>query len=90
MINVNNKIYERVSLISDYIIATGATIRETALKFNVSKSTVHKDIKERLLDIDLEKYKQIKKIMKKHIENRHINGGEATKKLFLRKKQLAL
>lgn len=87
---MNDKIYKRVSLISDYIIDTEATIREAALKFNVSKSTVHKDIKERLLNINLVKYEKIKKIMKKHIENRHINGGEATKKLFLRKKQLTL
>ncbi len=87
---MNKKITKRVIEIADYIIETKDTIRETAKKFKVSKSTVHKDIKERLLDLDLNKYTSIKKIMDEHLEIRHIKGGESTRQLFLRKRQLTL
>lgn len=72
---INNRVIKE----SNYIIQTNKTIRETAKKFNVSKSTVHNDINNRLKKIDFNNYLIIKNIMKKHIENRHIKGGEATK-----------
>ena len=87
---MNKKIIKRVNAISNYIIKTNSTIRKTAITFNISKSTVHKDIGERLLLIDKKKYQKIKKIMNEHIETRHIKGGESTRQLFLRKKQLTL
>lgn len=87
---MNKKITKRVIDIADYIIKTKNTIRQTAQEFKVSKSTVHKDIKERLYEIDKEKYNNIKKIMHEHLEIRHIKGGESTRQLFLRKKQLTL
>ena len=87
---MNKKITKRVIDIADYIIETKNTIRQTAKKFKVSKSTVHKDIKERLYEIDKEKHNNIKKIMHEHLEIRHIKGGESTRQLFLRKKQLTL
>ena len=87
---MNNHIKKRVNKIADYIIDTKKTIRETAKIFKVSKSTVHKDIKDRLYNIDIIKYMAVKKIMQEHLETRHIKGGEATKKLFLRKKEVAL
>ena len=65
-----------------YIIETKDTVREIAKVFNVSKSTVHKDLKERLLEIDSEMYN----ILKYHLEIRHIRGGNATKYKFLSKK----
>ncbi|MEG0266893.1 MAG: sporulation transcriptional regulator SpoIIID, partial [Bacilli bacterium] len=55
------------------------TVREIALKFNVSKSTVHKDLVERLKKIDKKKYAKVKCIMDYHLKIRHIKGGEATK-----------
>jgi len=76
--------------IADHIIKTKDTIRKTALIFNVSKSTVHKDIQERLNEIDINKYQAVQKIMNEHLETRHIKGGESTRQLFLRKKQLTL
>ena len=76
--------------IGNHIINTKDTIRKTALIFDVSKSTVHKDIHERLLLIDKEKYLKVKKIMEEHIEIRHLLGGESTRQLFLRKKQITL
>lgn len=73
---------------ANHIIDTKDTIRETAKKFNISKSTVHKDLQERLSQIDIIKYNQIKEIMDEHIENRHIKGGESTRQLFLKKRQV--
>ena len=87
---MNKNIVRRVNNIANYIIKTNDTIRKTASVFKVSKSTVHKDIGERLPLIDKEKYKLIKKIMNKHLETRHIKGGESTRQLFLRKKQVTL
>ena len=83
---MNKDIIKRVNDIADYIIETKKTIRQTAKIFKVSKSTVHKDLKERLYLIDINKYHQIEKIMQKHIETRHLKGGESTRQLFLRKK----
>lgn len=84
---MNKTIIMRVKEIADYIIDTKSTIREVAKKYNISKSTVHKDLTERLLEIDVEKYKQVDNIFKKHLEIRHIKGGESTRKKYLRLKQ---
>ena len=83
-------IIKRVIDIANHIIDTKDTIRQTAKKFNISKSTVHKDLQERLSKIDITKYNVIKKIMDEHIKTRHIKGGESTRQLFLRKKQVTL
>ena len=83
-------IIKRVLNIANHIINTKETIRETAKKFNISKSTVHKDLQERLCQIDINKYNIIKQIMNEHIETRHIKGGESTRQLFERKKQVTL
>ena len=87
---MNKKITKRVIEIADYIIDTKDTIRETAKAFKISKSTVHKDIKERLYELDKDRYRKVKIIMEEHLEIRHIKGGESTRQLFLRKKQLTL
>ena len=83
-------IIKRVLEIADHIIDTKDTIRKTAKKFNISKSTVHKDLQERLSQIDINKYNVVKKIMDEHIETRHIKGGESTRQLFLKKRQVTL
>lgn len=80
----------RVNSVADYIINTHDTIRKTAIIFNISKSTVHKDIQERLPLINKNKYDLVNKIMQEHLETRHILGGESTRQLFLRKKQVIL
>ena len=76
--------------VANYVITTKNTIRETAIYFKVSKSTVHKDLQERLSQIDINKYNVVKKIMDEHIETRHIKGGESTRQLFLKKRQVTL
>ena len=87
---MSKDIINRVNIIADYIIETKDTIRKTAKIFNLSKSTIHKDIKDRLIEIDKIKYLKIKKIMDEHIRTRHIKGGESTRKLFLQKKHVTL
>lgn len=83
---MNTKIMKRVIEESDYIIKTNKTVREIANIFKVSKSTVHKDLSDRLLEINKDKYKKVTKILQYHTDIRHIRGGEATKLKFLLKK----
>ena len=85
---MNKNIIDRVLNESEYIIKNKMTVRETAKVFNVSKSTVHKDMQERLKDINKSMYEKVNKIFKKHIEIRHINGGEATKQKYLKLKSI--
>ena len=87
---MSKDIIQRVNTIANHIIETEDTIRKTAKIFNISKSTVHKDIKDRLIMIDNIKYQKIQKIMADHIKIRHIKGGESTRQLFLRKKHVTL
>lgn len=84
---MNKQIVNRVTEIADYIEKTKCTIRDAAKKYGISKSTVHKDMTERLLEIDSTKYKIIDTIFKKHIQIRHIKGGESTKNKYLKLKQ---
>ena len=73
---------------ANYIIENKKTVRETSRIFNVSKSTVHKDMQERLKEIDYELFKKVDKIFKYHIKIRHINGGEATRSKYLKLKSI--
>ena len=76
---MKNYIEQRVLDIAQYIIQSGATVRKTADVFKVSKSTVHKDVSERLEKIDLSVWEQVKEILDKNKAERHIRGGIATK-----------
>ncbi len=80
---MNKNIIKRVLEEANYMIKTGSTVREMALIFNVSKSTVHKDLHERLLDIDNSLYLEVEKILKYHTDVRHIRGGQSTKRKYL-------
>lgn len=83
---MNKIIYSRVLEEANYIIATNKTLRETSSVFLVSKSTVHKDMNDRLREIDYNLYEKVSSILKYHIDIKHIRGGEATKRKFLTKK----
>ena len=72
-------IEKRVLDIANYIIESGATVRKTADVFKVSKSTVHKDVSERLGEIDAGIWQDVKNVMDKNKSERHIRGGIATK-----------
>ena len=80
------KDYEkRVVDLAKYIVEQNATIRRTAKQFCMAKSTVHYDIQKRLLSIDRLLYAKVKKILKTNFNEKHIRGGEATKRLYLTK-----
>ena len=79
---MNSLIVKRVIDEANYIIETKETIRDIAKVFNVSKSTVHKDLHERLLDINYKLYEEVDSILKYHIDIRHIRGGQSTKKKY--------
>ena len=74
---------ERIIEEARYIIQTGATVRETAKVFHYSKSTVHKDVTERLYEINRVLHRKTKKVLEKNLAERHIRGGEATKRKYL-------
>ena len=76
---MNNKIYKRILKETNYILNDNMTIRQIAKLLKVSKSTVHKDLHDRLYDINKNIYNKVNIVLKKHIEIRHINGGNATK-----------
>ena len=75
-------IIERVIREAEYIAETGATVRKTAKVFHFSKSTVHKDVTERLNSIDKDLYKKVKKVLNLNLAERHIRGGEATRRKY--------
>ena len=75
-------IEKRAFMLGEYIAETGATVRSAAKKFSVSKSTVHKDVSERLKEVDLELYLKAGAILMKNKEQRHIRGGMATKEKY--------
>ena len=85
---MNKNIIIRVLEEANYIVENKKTVRETSRIFNVSKSTVHKDMQERLKEIDYELFKKVDKIFKYHIKIRHINGGEATRSKYLKLKSI--
>lgn len=77
-------IIDRIVKEAEYIAETGETVRATAKVFHFSKSTVHKDVTERLKLIDKDLYKRVKKALNKNLAERHIRGGEATKRKYLK------
>ena len=80
---MNLYIENRVLSIADYIIETGATVRAAARVFGVSKSTVHKDITERLRQINRNLGEQVAVILEQNNDERHIRGGMATREKYL-------
>ena len=73
---------ERAKLLATYIIETKSTVRQTAKKFNISKSTVHKDISERLEKVNPSLAREKKKVLEINKAERHIRGGMATKRKY--------
>lgn len=73
---------ERAIELGEYIIQNKTTVRNTAKKFGVSKSTVHKDVSERLQHINMPLYIEVKKVLETNKAQRHIRGGMATKQKY--------
>lgn len=76
-------IEERVLEIAEYIIGSGATVRDAAKKFRISKSTVHKDVTERIQYINPSLAAEVRKVLDVNKQERHIRGGMATKEKYL-------
>ena len=79
---MNSIMIDRIMDEANYMLKTKSTIRQIAQVFNVSKSTVHKDLHERLMNLNYNLYLKIDEILKYHIFVRHIRGGESTKKKY--------
>lgn len=73
---------ERAVRLAQYIIEKDATVRQVAKGFAISKSTVHKDVTQRLKQISPKLYEQVKKVLEKNKQERHIRGGLATKEKY--------
>jgi len=80
-------IKERVLTLGEYIRDTHATVRETAHRFGISKSTVHKDMTQKLSHYDTAMYAAVRTVLEENKAERHLRGGEATKQKYLQKKQ---
>lgn len=74
---------ERAEILAEYVIETGATVRAAANKFGVSKSTVHKDLTYKLRKINPKLYAEVKAVLEVNKSERHLRGGEATRKKYL-------
>ena len=83
-----DRMKERACELAVYIIETGATVRAAAQKFGISKSTVHKDLSQRLPRYNKILYIQVRRVLDLNKAQRHIRGGLATRKKYqLQKKK---
>ena len=80
-------IEERAISLARYIIETKDTVRSTAKKFGISKSTVHKDVSDRLLKINPILAKEVREVLDENKAERHLRGGMATKLKYLKEKE---
>ncbi len=80
-------IEERACQLAVYIIETGATVRAAAKHFGISKSTVHKDLSQRLPGFNNTLYKQVRSVLDENKAQRHIRGGLATQKKYRMQKE---
>jgi putative DeoR family transcriptional regulator (stage III sporulation protein D) len=83
-------IEERAIKCAEYIVATGCTVRACSAHFSVSKSTVHKDVSERLKYIDQKLYEQVRAVLNQNLCERHIRGGIATREKYITKNKKML
>ena len=77
-------IEERARKCAEYIVATGCTVRACSAHFSISKSTVHKDVSERLKYVDEDLYERTRQVLCHNLSERHIRGGVATREKYLK------
>ena len=83
-------IEERAVEIANYIIEKNATVRQTAKEFGISKSTVHKDVTDRLMQVNPILAREARKVLDVNKSERHIRGGLATKEKYLHQQEAAV
>ena len=79
---------ERSELLAEYVIESGATVRKCAYRFGISKSTVHKDLTYKLKELNPGLYEEVKEVLDRNKSERHLRGGEATRKKYLTRKAM--
>lgn len=82
MVYISNQ-KQRCIALATFLVENNATVRSVAKSFGISKSTVHKDITKNLKKVDLELYREAQAILDKNKKERHIRGGEATKRKYM-------
>ncbi len=80
-------IHMRILAEAEYIIKTNSTVRACANHFSISKSTVHKDVTERLAEVDSKLCEQVREVLDKNLSERHIRGGLATRHKYERERK---
>ena len=79
---MTDNIEDRACALAVYMIETGATVRSAARHFGVSKSTVHKDLSQRLPQFNKPLYEQVRQVLELNKQQRHIRGGMATRRKY--------
>ena len=80
MVEFNGR--DRSEVLADYVIETGATVRAAALHFGISKSTVHQDITSKLEHVNRQLHDEVKHVLDRNKQERHLRGGQATKEKY--------
>ncbi len=75
---------KRTVILGEYIVEHGSTVRDAAKSFGISKSTVHKDVSQRLKRVNPQLYREVKRVLEHNKAQRHIRGGLATKEKYRR------
>lgn len=84
---MKREIYIRVTDAARHILATGATVRQCAERFGVSKTTIHKDMRKRLKEIDPGLFAEVSAVLDKNRRERHLRGGMATRRKYERQRE---
>lgn len=84
---MKENIEQRCVMLAQYIIEERSTVRGAAGRFGISKSTVHKDLSERLPGLNRSLYLQVKEVLEENKAQRHIRGGLATREKYLHKNE---
>lgn len=86
---MKSEVEKRVKDAARYILKTGATVRACAEAFGVSKTTIHKDMRQRLPEINPAMARRVDAVLKKNRDERHLRGGQATKEKYIRQRRSA-
>ncbi len=78
---------ERCVVLGSYIVENNATVRRAAQRYGVSKSTVHKDVTHTLKGVNRPLFEEVKKVLDKNKKERHLRGGEATRRKYQREEK---
>ncbi len=81
-VSIGEGAQERCVILGHYIVENNATVRSTAKKFGISKSTVHQDITAKLSQVNRQLHDEVKQVLDRNKQERHLRGGQATKEKY--------